>query len=60
MLLKLNSHTMTENKITEEQVAELLKSLSEEERQDFLADVAKLMSANVAYLEKAKSLGLLK
>lgn len=51
---------MTENKITEEQVAELLKSLSEEERQDFLADVAKLMSANVAYLEKAKSLGLLK
>ena len=46
--------------ITEEQIVELMNSLSEEERQDFLADITNLMQANIAYLQKAKSLGLIK
>lgn len=51
---------MNEHNINEEQMAASLQSFSEEERQEFLHDVTKLMSANIAYLEKAKSLGLLK
>jgi hypothetical protein len=48
-----------QNNITEEQLVEILKSLPEEKRQEFLHDVAELMKLNVAYLEKAKSLGIL-
>jgi hypothetical protein len=46
--------------MSEEQLIELLQSLPEEKRQEFLNDVAELMKLNVAYLDKAKSLGILK
>ena len=46
--------------MSEEQLIELLQSLPEEKRQEFLNDVADLMKLNVAYLEKAKTLGILK
>lgn len=45
--------------MSEEQLIELLRSLPEEKRQEFLNDVTDLMKLNVAYLNKAKSLGIL-
>lgn len=46
--------------MSEEQLIELIESLPVEKREEFLNDVADLMKLNVAYLEKAKSLGILK
>ena len=51
---------MSETRAIEvEQLVKLMQTLSASEKEEFLADVTKLLQLNEAYLDKAKSLGIL-